>query len=41
MKPQLVTGPVTKVWQIAKAVMGRLMATREMVEKGASWSSVA
>ena len=41
MKPHLVTGPVTKVWQIGKAVLGRLMATKEMVSKGASWSSVA
>ncbi|GAX82241.1 hypothetical protein CEUSTIGMA_g9669.t1 [Chlamydomonas eustigma] len=41
MKPQVVTGPVTKIWQIGKAVVGRFIATREMAAKGASWSSIA
>jgi len=40
LKPQLVTGPVTKVWRIGEALVGRFMATREMAAKGASFPSL-
>ncbi len=41
LKPQLITGPVVKVWTMGRAVWGRIVATREMASKGASWSSIA